>query len=68
MLKVKGFKCLIMRCVIAATEYSIWMKRNIRVFQNKPAIDQLALKLFNSIRDFFCVLEGVRNHPHGISL
>ncbi|KAI8556533.1 hypothetical protein RHMOL_Rhmol05G0260500 [Rhododendron molle] len=53
MLKVKGFKCLIMRCVIAPTEYSIWMKRNLKVFQNKPAVDQLALKLFNSIRNFF---------------
>lgn len=49
----KGFSNLLLKSMLAATVYGIWMERNVRIFQDRAStVDIVSLKIVNSIRDF----------------
>ncbi|KAI8538656.1 hypothetical protein RHMOL_Rhmol09G0121700 [Rhododendron molle] len=50
----KGFSNLLLKSMLAATVYGLWMERNVRIFQDRASstVDIVSLKIVNSIRDF----------------
>lgn len=59
---VKGtsFRSLLLKNVLAATMYNLWMERNQRVFnQNASTQDQIILRTISCVKESLCLKRGV---------
>ncbi|XP_058216740.1 uncharacterized protein LOC131327608 [Rhododendron vialii] len=67
--KGSSFKCWLLKSVLAACVYNLWIERNLRIFQHKfSPIDQVILKTVTSIRELVHSKTGVKQSQKNMEL